>query len=221
MPNQTTAQSNRYGSYNHSRPKKWSKPEVKIYRSMTFYRSDHKSKTSIAQKATGIKTHSSQPSQPVSQYSDVMVAAQFKYIQSAVGNKPQLNKSGDTTPSRTLGLRVDPLTIVNNDIVSSSADHHHPLSATAPVFTPSASSPSTILAPDTIINVLNTRVNRQVDAIRRATKDGLHPINVVGDGAFAQSALAILDQKIIILLFVQRQETTCVTMRKIMPRLDL
>ena len=109
---------------------------------MTFYRSDHKSKTSIAPKATGIKTHSSQPSQPVSQYSDVMVAAPFKHIQPAVANKPQLDKSSDTASSWTSDLRVDPLIIVNSDIISSSV-FHHPLSATAPMFTPPASSPST------------------------------------------------------------------------------
>ena len=63
-----------------------------------------------------------------------MVATSFKHIQPAVGNKPQLDKSGDTTSSRTSDLRVDPLTIVNSDIISSSADHHQ-LSATAPVFT--------------------------------------------------------------------------------------
>ena len=48
FPNQTTAQSDCYGSHNHSKLKNWSKPDVKIYRSMTFYRSDHKLKTSIA-----------------------------------------------------------------------------------------------------------------------------------------------------------------------------
>ena len=143
FPNQKTTQSDCYGSNNHSKLKKWSKPNVKIYRSisMTFFRSDHKSKTSIAPKATGIKTRSRQPSQPVSQYSDVMVAALFKHIQPAVGNKPQLDKSGDTTLSRTSDLRVDSLTIVNNAIISSLADHH-PISATVMVFTPPASSPS-------------------------------------------------------------------------------
>ena len=110
-----------------------------------------------------------------------MVAAPFKHIQPAVDNKPQLDKSGDTASSRTLDLRVNPLTIVNSDIISSSADHH-PLSATAPVFTLPASSPSANLAAVMIINVLDTRINRQADAIKRATKDGLHPINEVGDG---------------------------------------
>ena len=123
FPNQTTAQSDFYGSHNHSKLKIWSKPDDKIYRSMMFYRSDHKLKTSIAPKGTGIKTRSIQPSQPVSQYSDEMVAAPFKHIQPAVGNKPQLNKSGYTRSSRTSGLRVDPLTIVNSDIISLSADH--------------------------------------------------------------------------------------------------
>ena len=121
------------------------------------------------------------------------MAAQFKYIQPAIGNKPQLTISGDTTSSRTPGFCIDPLAIVNNDIVSSSADHHYPLAATAPVFTPSASSPSAILAPDTIINVLNSRVNRHADAIRRATNDGLHPVNVVGDGACMFRAVCLSD----------------------------
>ena len=110
------------------------------------------------------------------------MAAPLKHIQSAVGNKPQLDKSGDTAWSRTSDLRVDPLTIVNSDIISSSANPH-PLSATSSVFTPPAISPSANLAADTIINVLNTRINRQADAIKRATKDGRYLVNVVGDGA--------------------------------------
>ena len=122
----------------------------------------------FAPKATGIKTRSSQPSQPVSQYSDVMVAAPFKHIQPAVSNKPQLDKSGDTATSRTSDLRVDFLTIVNSGIISLSADHH-PLLAMAPVFTLPAPSPSANLAADTIINVFNTRINRQSDTIKRAT----------------------------------------------------
>ena len=121
-----------------------------------FYRSDHKSKTSISPKATGIKTRFSQPSQPVSLYSNVMVEAPFKHIQPAVGSKPQLDISGDTTSSQTSELRIDLLKIVYSDIISSSADHH-PLSATAPVFTPPAPSPSSNLAADMIINFLNTR----------------------------------------------------------------
>ena len=88
FPNQTTGQSDFHGTHNNSKLKKWFKPDVKVYRSMTFYRSDHKSNTSIAPKATGIKTRSSQLSQPVFQYSDVMVAALFKHIQPTVGNKP-------------------------------------------------------------------------------------------------------------------------------------
>ena len=51
------------------------------------------------------------------------------------------------------------------------------------MFTLSASLPSANLSADTVINVLNTRINRQADAIKRATKDGLHPVNVVGEGA--------------------------------------
>ena len=66
FPNQATVQSDCYGSHNHSKLKKWSKPYIKIYRSMTFYRLDLKSKTSIAPKAIGIKTRSGQPSQPCS-----------------------------------------------------------------------------------------------------------------------------------------------------------
>ena len=61
------------------------------------------------------------------------------------------------------------------------------------MFTPPASSPSTNLAADTIINVLNTRINRQADAIKRATKDGLHPVNVVGDGACLFRADCLID----------------------------
>ena len=121
-----------------------------------------------------------------------MVAAPFKHIQPAVGNKPQLNKSGDTASSQMSDLCVDPLTIVNCDIISSSANHH-PFSATASVFTPPASSPSANLAADTVINVLNTRINRKADAIKRATKDGPHPVNVVGDGACLFRAVCLSD----------------------------
>ena len=121
-----------------------------------------------------------------------MVAATFRHIQPAVGNEPQLEKSGDTMSSRTSDLHVDPLTVVNSDIISSSVDHH-PLSATAPVFIPPVSSPSANLATDMNISVLNTRINRQADAIKRAPDNGLYPVNVVGDGACLFRAVCLCD----------------------------
>ena len=120
------------------------------------------------------------------------MAATFRHIQPAVGNKPQLDKSGDTMSSRTSDLRLDPLTVVNSDIISSLIDYH-PLLATAPVFTPPASSPSANLAADMNINVLNTRINRQADAIKRAPKNGLHPVYVIGDGACLFRAVCLSD----------------------------
>ena len=44
-----------------------------------------------------------------------------------------------------------------------------------------------------IINVPNVRINSQADAIKRATKDGLHPVNVVGNGACLFRAVCLSD----------------------------
>ena len=54
---------------------------------------------------------------------------------------------------------------------------------------------SITIAADTIINVLNTRINRQVDAIKRAIEYGFHPVNVVGDGACLFCAVGLGDSE--------------------------
>ena len=52
---------------------------------------------------------------------------------------------------------------------------------------------SITIAADTIINVLNTRINRQVDAIKRAIEDGFHLVKVVGDSACLFRAVCLSD----------------------------
>ena len=44
-----------------------------------------------------------------------------------------------------------------------------------------------------IINVPNMKIKSQADAIKRATKDGFHPVNVVSNGACLFRAVCLSD----------------------------